>query len=129
MTRLSILLAAATFALPQLPQPPPTFRAGTDIVEVDVVVQDRSGRFIADLKPEEFILHEEGAAQAIDLFNLVRGNVIAPTTPDAALAPALAAVPNAVRGPRIFVAFFDDDHLTPAGFKRVQAAALALFTR
>src|SRR5258706_10858697 len=39
-----------------------------------------------------------------------------------------AAVTPAV-APRIFVAYFDDAHLTPAGFKRVQAAARTLFSK
>ena len=117
----------------------PTFRAVTDVVEVDVVVQDRQGRIITDLAPADFDVREEGVAQRVSLFYLVesgaaRGlpvidviDVIDVTTGTnvTTAAPAASSRP----APRIFVAFFDDAHLTSAGFKRVQAAAQTLFSK
>ncbi|MBZ5558870.1 MAG: VWA domain-containing protein [Acidobacteriia bacterium] len=106
----------------------PTFRAATDVVEVDVVVEDRQGHFVTDLSPADFEVSEEGAPQRVSLFYLVESGV--------ARAPALpvqnesaAATGAAPRTPRFFIVYFDDAHLTPAGFKRVQAAALTLFSR
>jgi hypothetical protein len=59
-TALTLALLAVPLTARQQPaQPPPTFRAATDIVEVDVVVQDKSGRFVADLKPEDFSVRDE----------------------------------------------------------------------
>jgi VWFA-related protein len=112
----------------QSPQPP-TFRATTDVVEVDVVVQDKQGHFVTDLSPADFDVSEEGAPQRVSVFYLVESGVT--RVADAKLegnTPFAAASAPAV-APRIFVAYFDDAHLTPAGFKRVQAAALTLFSK
>src|SRR5439155_21734979 len=83
MTRLLALVVAAALSLPlaahEQPAQPPTFRSTADIVEVDVVVQDKSGRFVADLRPADFEVREEGDAQKIELFYLVRENSITTT--------------------------------------------------
>jgi VWFA-related protein len=107
---------------------PPTFRAATDIVEVDVVVQDRQGRFVTDLSPGDFAVSEEGAAQRVTLFYLVESGIARAQALPAPEGPAGASAP-APRTPRFFIVYFDDAHLTPGGFKRVQAAALTLFSK
>src|ERR1700741_3398885 len=53
------------------PQQPPTFRVRVDYVEVDVVVTDREGNLVRDLKKEDFQVVEDGKAQAINTFTLV----------------------------------------------------------
>src|SRR5215813_10573139 len=115
MTRLALTVFAATLSIAAQP---PTFRAGADIVEVDVVVQDKSGRFVGDLTAQDFIVREEGAPQRIDLFYVINGNnrIAVLNSPGASPAPT-----GARAAPRVFILFFDDQHLTPAGFKRVQA--------
>ncbi len=128
---LAVVLALPVAARQQAPQPPLGFRSATDVVEVDVVVHDKAGRFVADLKPEDFDVREEGRPQKIELF-YVAGSGAA----SAAAAPASAggAPTSHVAAPplstsRVFVVVFDDDHLTPGGFKRVQAAARTLFEK
>lgn len=78
------LATAASFAQQNAqsaaPQPPqksqpaqehlPTFKVTTRLVVVDVVATDRKGHPITDLKPEDFSLTEEGAAQKIRVFSL-----------------------------------------------------------
>ncbi|HEV2984672.1 MAG TPA: VWA domain-containing protein, partial [Vicinamibacterales bacterium] len=111
---------------------PPTFRAATDLVEVDVVAQSKDGRFVADLRREEFELHDEGHPQPLDFLYLVESNSPRLAAKEAtADADATGGVPQTIRPgtPRVFVAFFDNRHLTPGGFKRVQAAALTLFSK
>ena len=44
---------------PQTPAPP-VFRAGTDLVEVDVITRDKSGLFVSDLALDDFELREDG---------------------------------------------------------------------
>jgi len=59
------------------PQPPPpqqqtpTFRVRIDYVEVDVVVTDREGNLVRDLKKEDFQVLEDGKTQSINTFTLV----------------------------------------------------------
>ena len=44
------------------------FRAGIDLVQVGVTVNDRNGDFITDLTPEDFEIVEEGQKQTITYF-------------------------------------------------------------
>jgi len=62
---------------PQTPPPPagpdgqPVFRAGINFVRVDVIVTDKNGNPVGDLKPEDFELVEEGKPQTIQTFKLI----------------------------------------------------------
>jgi VWFA-related protein len=58
---------------PAPPQgPAPVFRSGIDSVSVDVIVTDRNGRPVTDLTQADFEVREEGRAQTIEAFRLVR---------------------------------------------------------
>ena len=48
----------------------PTFRSGTQVVQVDVRVS-KDGKFVSDLKPEEFQILEDGVPQKIVAVTLV----------------------------------------------------------
>ena len=131
-TRLVLIVAMAVLsagALAGAPdaQQPTVFRARADLVEVDVVVHGKDGSFVGDLSAGDFVVEEDGRPQPIEQFYLHLGGAIAsqqPATPrngEAVTFPAAAA-------PRVFVVVFDDEHLTPAGFKRTQAAARSLFS-
>src|SRR5215471_3476687 len=69
-----LLCSAATIVLaqagPPTPQPPPTFRADTHLVEVSVVVHDKNGAPVTDLTREDFTLLEDGKAQPIEVFSV-----------------------------------------------------------
>ena len=47
-------------APPQPAPQPPAFRAGTDLVEVEVIARDKSGIFVSDLALDDFELREDG---------------------------------------------------------------------
>ena len=64
---------------PDPPQPPagqnpqrPTFRGSINFVSVDVIVSDKDGNPVLDLKPEEFAVSEDGKAQKIEQFSIVK---------------------------------------------------------
>src|SRR5918995_2138194 len=57
---------------PQDPQRPPTFKTGINFVSVDVIVSDKDGNPILDLKPEEFSVSEDGKAQKVEQFSIVK---------------------------------------------------------
>jgi VWFA-related protein len=108
------------------PAQQPTFRSGADVVQVDVVVQDRSGQFVGDLAEGDFELREDGRLQAIELFYTVGpGRATSSTLAGAMAGPGMAASGRPL--PHTFVVVFDDEHLSPGGFRRVQAAAGTLF--
>ncbi len=110
------------------PAQAPTFRASTQLVEVDVRVFDAEGRFVDDLTMDDFEVFERDRAQP------VRGLYFVAPAPDAKDraaplvswrgAPAeLATAPpvTAVRQTWIFA--FDLNHLPPGGgFDRARTA-------
>jgi VWFA-related protein len=50
-------------------QKPTVFRSTTDLVRVDVVVRDRDGNVVRGLKAADFVVLEEGRAQAVTSFD------------------------------------------------------------
>jgi VWFA-related protein len=131
-----LALAASAPLLAQAPPPPaaqpPAFRAGTDLVEVEVIARDKKGLFVSDLALDDFELREDGKPYRVQQVYL---RVAGPKGWDEALrsSPAAASPSARVSPPpdaaarHIFVIVFDDAHLSPGGFKRTQAAALTLF--
>ena len=65
--------------LPQAAPQQPTFRAGINFVRVDAIVTDGRGNPVADLKPTDFEVTEDGKPQTIEKFRLVKvdGNAAA----------------------------------------------------
>src|SRR5436190_17762194 len=47
----------------------PAFRAGVDIVSLNVTVQDAAGHYATDLDQQEFSVFEDGVKQEISFFN------------------------------------------------------------
>src|SRR5919112_1170716 len=79
-----VTLAAGAPATPlQAPQERPVFRAGANVVRVDVTVTNTRGEPANDLTRDDFALTEDGAAQTIDSFELV--HVTGQPTDDRAL--------------------------------------------
>src|SRR5262245_909805 len=63
---------------------PPTFRAGVQYIEVDVGVTDSDGRFVRNLKKEDFTLLDDGQPQTISEATFVDLEVESPVTRHAA---------------------------------------------
>jgi Ca-activated chloride channel family protein len=55
---------------PQQPQQPqPSFRAGVELVSLNVTVSDGIGKYITDLAQEDFNVFEDGVKQEVTFFN------------------------------------------------------------
>ena len=93
-------------------QQPPTFRAGTNVVRVDVAVVDKHGHLLTDLSRDDFTLSEDGVPQTIDAFRFVEAN--GEPTDDLSL-PIRSrehAYTEAARDDvRVFVIFWDEYHI------------------
>ena len=105
--------AVACLALLVLPlyaiasqQQQPTFGATVARVRVDVIVTDGEGRFVDDLRPDEFVLYEDGMEQQILSTQVVdltagtvaefatrtnRGDAASPERTDLVMRPVLSA--------------------------------------
>jgi VWFA-related protein len=99
----------------QQPPPGPIFRAGINFVRVDVIVSDRSGNPIADLKPGDFEIVEDGKTQNIETFKLVSldgGLMEATKTPPRQILTDADEETEAARDDvRLFAFFLDDYHV------------------
>jgi VWFA-related protein len=108
---------------PNSPQPP-TFRSAVQIIEVDVRVFDKAGRFVTTLTRDDFEIVEEGAPQRIEAMFLVG----ATQQPEATAADAPGSAPSTSgpagpAAPQTWIFFFDLNHLTPGGgFDRARKA-------
>src|SRR5438067_2127164 len=99
----------------QTPQPP-IFRTGINYVRVDVIVtENKSGNSVADLKPGDFDVLEDGKPQTIDTFKLIRldgGLVEATKEPVRQIRTEYDEESEAARDDvRLFAIFLDDYHV------------------
>ncbi|HEV2762826.1 MAG TPA: VWA domain-containing protein [Pyrinomonadaceae bacterium] len=101
-TAISTLLAVsllAPLAAAQQQQPPATnaqpqedvVRVTTNLVQIDVIVTDKEGRQVTDLRPEEFEISESGKRQQITNFSYI--SAVGPAT--GAEATTASAAPSA----------------------------------
>ena len=128
--RVWVLLSAWGAAVAQVPTPPPnqndemttrdtpaTFRAKVNLVLVPVVVRDKQGRAVGDLKKEDFQLFDKGKPQAISSFAVetLASQMAEPVKPATEAAetsgPEAPAPTNPADKPKRIVAYvFDDVH-------------------
>jgi VWFA-related protein len=107
----------ATGQQPAPGQPTPTFRATVDLITTDMIARNsRTEQFIADLKPNEVEIYEDGVKQEMVSFVLTHGgrvyNTLAP--PPAPLQEGIILPqrrPTNDTAGRIFLIFIDDFHL------------------
>jgi len=77
---LASLLAAQTPQAQQTPAPPtPVIKVTTRLVQVNVVVHDKKGEPVTDLKKEDFVLYDKGQEQSIKLFSMETNKPITET--------------------------------------------------
>jgi VWFA-related protein len=109
----------ASAPAPASGQPAPVFRTGTSAVLLDIVVRDRRGRPIRDLRQDEIAVLEDGAPREVKAFRLVEGTpaeagVATPGTPG-------VTQPDPLR--RITLVSLVFDHLSLNGRKMALKAA------
>jgi VWFA-related protein len=69
---------------------PPTFKAESQVVVLDVVARDGRGRLVSDLRPDEIQVFEDGQPCTIVSFRLVRGLAVDPGNAATTGSPARA---------------------------------------
>ena len=110
---------------PAAQQPPITFRAEVNYVEVDARVLDQTGRFITDLKPSDFQVLEDGKPQQIKVFSLVNipvERVARPLFASQPIEPDVRTNLESADG-RIYLIVLDDLHTSALRSQRSRAAA------
>ena len=66
----AVLVAAARAQTPPRGTPrPPVFGAGIEVINLNVSVTDGRGRYVTDLKKDDFAVFEDGVRQELSIFN------------------------------------------------------------
>ncbi len=98
---------------PQQPQRP-TFRTGVNFVRVDVIVSDKTGKPVTDLKQDDFEIWEDNKPQTIETFKLVQitGQPLPGEEPPREITSQYDEEYETARDDvRLFVIFLDDYHV------------------
>lgn len=115
----SLLCAVAVCCLLGYVRPLPIhgqFKSGTALVEVDVIVLDRDGRFVPGLRAADLLLFEDGKPQQIQQFYMVTYD------PGGSVVSEFASQADHV-AQRVFVLLFDEGHLANDSMMRVKRGA------
>jgi VWFA-related protein len=108
--------------------PPLTFKVEVNYVEVDAIVTDPQGRFVGDLKQDDFQVLEDGRPQSLVSFGVVNVPVEyadAPLFVSQPIEPDVTSNARPFDG-RIYLIVLDDLHIDALWSPRVRASAKRL---
>ena len=115
--------------------PAPVLRATSDLVRIDVEVTDKSGKAIKGLHPDQFIVTDDGKAQAIATFSyedieqvetaatVDSKPIVVPVDNEGPNTPSAAAASDQLRDRRLIVLFFDLTSMQSDDLIRAHGAA------
>lgn len=108
---LAFLLLLTHAALAQAQDQEDVVKVKSNLVNIDVIVKDKKGKYVSDLKPEDFTITEDGKAQKIEFFDapIVR---IETRKPGETAAEAPATTGTSATPTRNYVALILDSQTT-----------------
>jgi VWFA-related protein len=127
---LPALVASASIfvAAQQQPAPSATFQVEVNFVDIDAVVTDARGNFVADLTKDDFELLDDGKPQEISAFSLVDIPVPVAGSRPRTTTPVVSDVKSNAQplSGRLYVIVLDDLNVAPLRTKVVVNAARQL---
>ncbi|MBC7931008.1 MAG: VWA domain-containing protein, partial [Rubrivivax sp.] len=103
-------------------------RISSELVQTDVMVFDKGGKFVDGLKPDQFTLKVDGKPQSISFFDRIESGTV---NEDAQLAAARGSKTGTDKGAalpldrgRTVVFFVDDLHLSASSYSQIQKTLL-----
>ena len=125
-------LPAPVVSPQERPQAPPAFGTATAVVTLDLVVRDKKGRPVRDLKPGEIEVFEDDARCPVRSFRLVEGESAveagaSTAAPSPAAAAPAAAESDPAHAPTLVTLVFD--RFDAEGAKLARKAALDFVER
>ena len=108
---IAILFASVGFAQQQQQSDDEVVRVKSNLVNIDVIVKDKKGKYVADLKAEDFTVVENGVAQKIEFFDAPLSRTDA-RSPNAAAPAATTTTTPPSAAPRNYVALVLDSQTT-----------------
>ncbi len=123
-----LLASIVAIGLAAQQPPPPTFKAGVEVVRIDVSVVDRTGQPVDNLTAGDFTVTVDGKPRTIVSAQFLKYEARASATTGervtTAPTPAPSAVPSFPPPPRIVLIVVDEDSIEPGeGLVAKQAAA------
>ena len=109
-----LVLTLAAEAAPQQQPAQPIFRAGTDLVRVDVTVTQRGDEPVPDLKSEDFEITEDDVPQVVETLKFIKVDGTRQSNLDEPLeirSKEHALLEAAREDVRLFAIFLDDYHI------------------
>ena len=131
----ALLLLASFGTAAEAQQESYTLKSNADLVLVNVGVRDKGGRFVHDLKAEDFTLLEDGKQQQIASFDMEnvdalplgevpQNTVRSSPEPQTHVGKPLATSDNSYRDRRLIILFFDLADMEPEEIERAATAAI-----
>jgi VWFA-related protein len=110
---------------------PPTIQMNVNRVLVPVVVRDKQGRTVGDLKQQDFQVFDNGKPRPISAFTLEQRGIEPKAAGDAANGaatpvPAESAPQPPAKAQRFIIFLFDDIHMSAEDLAHVQKASTAV---
>ena len=125
-----VILTAVSISGQSKPEPPPpdqaedVIRVNTTLVQTDLMVFDKKGRFVGGLKPEQFALKIDNKPQTISFFEQVTSGKTSGNSREERKTGAPGETAAAVHRGRTVIFFADDLHLAPDSLVRTRKALL-----
>src|ERR1044072_767585 len=123
---ISLTVIAAMSAQAQDNKGDDVIRVDTDLIQTDVTVVDKNGKFVEGLKPEQFVLKIDGTPGKIDFFERVVANHAVSSFAEGKTAngeqPAANQAPGVSLRERKVVFFVDDFHLSLTSLATTRSA-------
>jgi len=118
----SVVSAVAIIGASPMPQDAPVYRAGVELVRLDVRVTDAQGQPIRDLRQDEVEVVESGAARPVVFFqHIAEPRESFESTASHTVAGEVSTNQGAPRG-HLYVILFDQMHIVPGGEQRARIA-------
>ena len=111
MKYLVVCILAVLFAPTCLAQQDDVVKVKSNLVNIDVLVKDKKGKYVPDLKAEDFAIFENGVQQKIEFFDAPLAGTNRPTK-DGAPAPAPGEPSAPAAAPRNYVTLVLDSQTT-----------------
>ena len=110
---LAIMFGSVVFAQQQQkPSEDEVVRVKSNLVNIDVMVKDKKGKYVSDLKAEDFTVVENGVAQKIEFFDAPSTRPDAKSTTAAATASTTTTTTPPSAAPQNYVALVLDSQTT-----------------
>ena len=130
-----LLISAATclFLFPTIvfsqtkPEPGETqdvIKFDTSLVQTDVTVFDKNGRFVDGLKPEQFQLKIDKTQREISFFERIGSGGFGKEREEPSGQPSTGGAPKSGKQQRAVIFYIDDFHLAPDSLARTRKALL-----